>query len=339
MGGGGGAGHYNYSGSSSYGGNGGGIIFMWANNINGNNQVISADGAKGGNSASDGAGGGGGGGTIILHSNSYTGNLNVSTDGGNGGDSDDGLNLNYCYGGGGGGSGGVIYFTGSTPSITTSFIKGTAGLEINRHAPSCGTIQPASDGSDGQVISNYAFSTSTTPAGYCSLLLPSRLLYFEATLNRQKVLINWKVLNPESVKHFIIEKKTGTNEWTAIGSYPANDTTELYKSEDLQLEKGYSFYRLKIIEKDNHTYYSDIRMIAYGNDVSGFTFYPNPATNKISINRDQDTKSILQLTDLSGKLIFKKEIFGKESSVVLPLLPQGLYFLQLDNTVKKLIIR
>lgn len=338
MGGGGGAGHYNYSGSNSYGGNGGGIIFIWANNINGNNQMISAGGSKGGNGLSDGAGGGGGGGTIILHSNNYTGNLLVNANGGNGGDTDDALNLNFCYGGGGGGSGGVIYFTGGIPPVTNSINRGTAGLEIGRHDPSCGTIQPASDGNDGQVISSYTFRMSLDPAGYCLLLLPSRLMYFKAALNKEKVLFNWRVLNPESVKYFIIERKTGSDQWLATGIYTANDTTEVYKAEDLQSSTGNIFYRLKIVEKNNNTYYSAIVMVDQSASSNVFNFYPNPAIDKFYLSRTRETRALLLLTDLNGKIVWKKEVAGKDIFITLPVLPKGMYLLRLDQATKKLII-
>jgi hypothetical protein len=88
MGGGGAAGHSNNGASTlCYGANGGGIIFIWANELIGNGKSISVNGGKGGNSSGDGAGGGGAGGSIIMNVSIYTGAVNITANGGAGGDS------------------------------------------------------------------------------------------------------------------------------------------------------------------------------------------------------------------------------------------------------------
>ena len=337
MGGGGGAGHYNYSGSNSYGGNGGGIIFIWANNINGNNQTISANGAKGGNSISDGAGGGGGAGTIILHSNNYTGNLTVNTNGGNGGDANDGGNLNYCYGGGGGGSGGVVYFTGSTPAITTSVSKGTAGLEIGRHNPSCGTIQPASDGSDGQLISNYTFSRSTTPAGYCKYLLPVKLISFIATLQKNSVTLKWEVENPSEAKNFIAETSVDNIHWTILQMItPVNQEKE-YTLSNIIPQRGINFYRLRITGFDNRETYSPIRLITT-EEKETFTVYPNPANDYVHIWLNTQKTLPVIITGADGRKRMQQTIKPGLNNISLNKLEAGVYFIIIDNTVRKLLV-
>jgi len=337
MGGGGGAGHYNYSGSNSYGGNGGGIIFIWANNINGNNQTISANGAKGGNSISDGAGGGGGAGTIILYSNNYTGNLTVNTNGGNGGDANDGGNLNYCYGGGGGGSGGVVYFTGSTPAITTSVSKGTAGLEIGRHNPSCGTIQPASDGSDGQLISNYTFSRSTTPAGYCSYLLPVKLISFIAKLQNNSVTLKWEVENPSEAKNFIAETSVDNIHWTILQMItPVNQEKE-YTLSNIIPQKGINFYRLRITGFDNRETYSPMRLITT-EEKETFTVYPNPANDYVHIWLNTQKTLPVIITGADGRKRMQQTIKPGLNNISLNKLEAGVYFIIIDNTVRKLLV-
>lgn len=336
LGGGGGAGHYNYSGSNSYGGNGGGIIFIWANNINGNNQTISANGVKGGNSISDGAGGGGAGGTIILHSTNYTGNLTINAKGGNGGNSNDNGNLNYCYGGGGGGSGGVIYFTGSTPAITTSVTKGAAGLETGRDA-SCGTIQPASDGSDGQIISNYIFSRSTTPAGYCSYLLPVKLISFSATLQNNSVTLKWEVENPSEVKHFIAETSVDNIHWTILQiTTPGNEKNE-YTLGYISPQKGKNFYRLRITGHDNLETYSPVRLINTG-EKEVFTVFPNPVKDYVHIWLNTQKTRIVIITGTDRRKRIQEIIRPGLNNISLDKLEPGVYFIIIDNTVRKLLV-
>ena len=260
-GGGGGAGHSNNGLSNVSGGAGGGIIFLWANTIIGNNQAIIASGADGGSSISDGAGGGGAGGTIILHAGNYTGPVTVEANGGNGGHSNDGGNIGRCFGGGGGGSGGVIYFTGSLPAITTSVTGGAAGVESGRDV-SCNPIpQAAAAGANGQVIPDYIFTRSSSPAGYCTLLLPADFISFTAAANQQQVQLKWEVTSPELISRFTIERKTGNGNWEKFGELPANATQSAYRFIDQIASVGHWYYRLRIIWKDQRTVLSPIRSV------------------------------------------------------------------------------
>ena len=97
--------------------------------------------------------------------------------------------------------------------MAISVIGGAAGAEINRDVTCNATPQSAAAGSDGQIFSSYTFARSTSTAGYCRFLLPSKLLYFRAILLNKKVRLSWEILNPELVKDFTIERKNTNNQW------------------------------------------------------------------------------------------------------------------------------
>ena len=338
MGGGGGAGHANNgSASFNYGGNGGGIIFIWANNLIGNNYSIKASGASGGASQSDGAGGGGAGGTIIMHVTNYSGNVLINADGGNGGLSDDGGVIARCFGGGGGGSGGAIYFTGVVPAVTISENGGAAGGEINRDA-GCNAAVSATAGSNGQTFSNYTFSRSTDPAGYCRSLLPVRLIAFTASAIDRKVLLQWQIDNPADVKSFIIERSITATQWMEVKTIPGNNQNHNYKTIDENPLPGRTYYRIKFIEKNNSFSYSPIRQVTIAGK-NEFVIYPNPATNRIIIAGNYNYPADMKLLDVSGKIIFQKNITNSPATIDLPYLPGGIYMLRINQSVQKLVIR
>jgi hypothetical protein len=339
MGGGGGAGHAN-NGSAlfNYGGNGGGIIFIWAAQLNGNNQIISAGGGTGGASQSDGAGGGGAGGTIIMHVANYTGNVTIQANGGNGGLSDDGTVGGRCFGGGGGGSGGTIYFTGAVPAVAvTAVSSGAAGAEISRDI-GCNAAVPAAAGNSGTVISAYTFTRSTSTAGYCSLLLPSKLVFFTANELDKIVKLSWRVLNPELADHFTVEKKDNNGNWMEILTIPGNNNTEEYASIDNTVRPGDNYYRLRVTEKSNAVYYSAIRYVVLSVSAKEFYFYPNPATHSFIVYRNNGGPADLRLTDMTGKLVLQKRIWNRQEVISVPGLPAGIYLLQVNQSVRKLVV-
>lgn len=338
LGGGGGAGHNNNGLSTTGGGNGGGIIFIWAASITGNNKKISANGNTGGNSLSDGAGGGGGGGTVILAVNNYNGSLTVEANGGPGGDSDDGGNIGRCYGGGGGGSGGAIYYTGALPPVTTTVTGGAAGNELGRDA-SCAAAQPAAAGTDGQIFTGYTFTRSTSTAGYCALLLPSKLISFKSILLGNQVLLKWTILNPDLVQAFTVEKRNSNNEWMPLLSINAEANREEYNGTDYTVFPGANYYRLRIAEKNGAVYYSGISYITVYTVGDQFSFYPNPASGSITIYRNKHESAVLKLRDVQGRLLLQRVIINKTENIVLPALPAGVYLLQVNDVVQKLLIR
>jgi len=338
LGGGGGAGHYNSITPTGGGGNGGGIIFITANNLIGNGYKISANGQTGGSTSSDGASGGGAGGTIIMDIlNSYSGSLIIQTNGGTGGTSNDGGNVNRCYGAGGGGSGGVIYFTGSSyGTINTN--GGNAGPEVSSDA-SCTVILPSA-GTNGSTISDYSYIRSLVPAGYCSTLLPVTLLYFKATAAQGKAWLQWKIASSDLISHFVIERLGNVNGWKNIGSVNANNNLSVYDFIDNNPTTGINQYRIKIVETNGKTYYSPIQKISI--DVnSEFDIYPNPSSGIINIAGDFSSLTTIQLFDLAGKMIWEKEIFSNNNiaRLQLPLLTQGIYTMRINNSIKKLVIR
>lgn len=339
-GGGGGAGHSNNGLSDVSGANGGGIIFIWANNLIGNNNIISANGGKGGNSLSDGAGGGGSGGTIIMHVANYTGNVTVQVNGGNGGNSNDGGNIGRCFGGGGGGSGGAIYYTSALPSITTTITGGTAGVESSRDA-SCNPVpQAAAAGADGQMTSNYTFSRSTDPAGYCAFLLYSGFLYFHASVLQNKPVLKWVIANSGEISFFNLQKRNRANTWDDIATISAHDFINEYSFTDNHADPGYNYYRIHITGYNNTVSYSEVKRVyiqlSTGND---FEVFPNPAHTTITINRYSDAPAQLKITDISGRIIFRQQLLTKSTDIKLPQLARGLYLVILNNCIKKIEIR
>ena len=141
------------SGNSATASNGGGIVVIRATTLVGNNNIIDASGIDATATATgiDGGGGGGAGGSIAFDVKSYTGNLTIDIDGGDGQSLDTGV----IHGPGGGGGGGVFLHNLSTlpGGITVSLSGGNSGVHNN--APNVGNAHNAQPGSNGGIIRYY----------------------------------------------------------------------------------------------------------------------------------------------------------------------------------------
>lgn len=167
LGGGGGAGHENNATLGSSGSNGGGIVIVKANLVNGNGQAIEVMGGIAPPDCFDGAGGGGAGGTVLLDVGSYTGSLNINSNGTTGG-SVHGSGSSNCNGPGGGGSGGVLWVNqGAIPAgINYSSIGGLNGTTLSTMQTNC-SVGGANGSTPGAV--GLSFTSLIMPDNNCNI--------------------------------------------------------------------------------------------------------------------------------------------------------------------------
>jgi hypothetical protein len=345
MGGGGGEGHDD-GGQGTTGTNGGGIIMITAVNItNGGAYTISANGVDQTTVAlGDGAGGGGAGGSILMNvSGVFTNAVTISAKGGKGGDH----NNNTCHGTGGGGGGGVVWFSaGSLPAnVTTNVAGGANGTQV---APTidCGDVNwGATAGATGtNKYGNAAGATAFINSNSCSSPLPVSLVSFTASVNKDKVLLDWTTASEINNNYFIVEKSADGNSFTEMDKIKGagnSATTRHYHLTDYNPDPGISYYRLKQTDYDGAITYSkwvDVNVqLKYDISVG-----PNPIKGraiKINLPEKPTTSCRVYINDLTGKKVYDRivpsELF--DNTIVISdahIAATGLYYLivELDQS-------
>ncbi|MER3499493.1 MAG: hypothetical protein C4308_13105 [Chitinophagaceae bacterium] len=269
----------------------------------------------------------------------YSGSVIIEAKGGNGGDENDAGTTQRCYGAGGGGSGGVIYFTGALPAVTTSVAGGAAGIQYGSMV--CEAPILPSSGSAGIITTSYSIRQATDSASYCISLspLPVRLLYFFASNDNDMVKLQWKISQPELVNEFLVERKNEKGSWSVIGSITALQNQVNYFFNDRNPFIGLSLYRIKIAEKNGFFYYSPEKAIRI-KTTAVFQVFPVPAKNKLIIEGNSGSMMAIEIFDASGKILLKNmmQSQGNKTELTLPLLPNGVYILKINNQFRKIII-
>jgi hypothetical protein len=72
-------------------------------------------------------------------------------------------------------------------------------------------------------------------------------------------------------------------------------------------------------------------------DVNNFNVYPNPASNSLTVLQHQFKTSRYKITDMLGNVILEDVMNGK-AIIDISMLDAGIYLLQLDSIVKKIIV-
>lgn len=136
-------------------------------------------------------------------------------------------------------------------------------------------------------------------------VLPIGIKTFTATRNNSTVVLNWQTAFESNARLFEIQKKSGSN-FITIGTVAAtnNETGSSYSYNENANIKGNAEYRLRLVDKDANSTYSEIRIVKGLSTAFDFTIFPNPATRNTKITvADITGLSTLQVIDNTGRLL------------------------------------
>lgn len=182
------------------------------------------------------------------------------------------------------------------------------------------------------------------------LPLPVGLKSFTAARSRSNVQLKWVTTTEQNNQGFAIERNTGGN-WQQVAFVPSqaaggNSNAELsYVYNDLNNFKGVSQYRLRQVDIDNRSKYSEIRAVRGEGLLSAVTIYPNPSNDgKVNIIFDEvNVTRDIAVTDMSGRTI--KLLKGvTNNNVVIDNLNPGIYSVRIiavatgEQVVDKIVV-
>ena len=210
-------------------------------------------------------------------------------------------------------------------------------------------ITPSAFGTYGTYQNGYylEFSTSSFSTFFVASesagALPLNLLSFNAVYNNATVKVNWKTTNEVNSKNFIVERSADGRNFDAIGTVIAKNSASGsdYTCLDVNPLSGLSYYRLKIVDRDDHSKLSNVVSVntPAGNSLK---VNPNPALNSITISYPKATEDAsLKIVSSSGKKMLGMKIIAGSSEInlVISSFAKGLYEIVYTDVNKKQSIR
>jgi len=176
--------------------------------------------------------------------------------------------------------------------------------------------------------------------------LPITLLNFKGERQGNNNILQWSTASEQNNQGFEIQYSSdGTNfdRLSFVNSKANNGNSSSilnYEYTDTRLLSGNAYYRLKQIDKDGRSSYSNIILLK-GDKINAITLsniYPNPAKNKLNVTlaSPANDKINIEIRDLSGKLVMRQasKIMSGNNNLSLEVasLPAGSYFIKvIDN--------
>jgi len=178
---------------------------------------------------------------------------------------------------------------------------------------------------------------------YTSSILPVELLDFTAMPESGAVQCNWITATERNTDYFLLEKSTDGIHFETLGERQAagNSNTVLeYTFSDATPEPGINYYRLRSVDMDGTTEYSEIVSCMF-NPSPGIAMYPNPANQWTTVLTPDGFEEIV-LTDAGGHIIDRVAgtQLAEAQTLKLSAMPDGVYFVCIRSretvTIKKL---
>ncbi|MEO7308083.1 MAG: metallophosphoesterase [Ferruginibacter sp.] len=228
-----------------------------------------------------------------------------------------------------------------TPSTLTASWRG------NYYWPNNGGATTQEVTISNAVVGSFVYTVRDANAGSCiqdvfnvtvSATLPITLTSFTATLNTDKVLLDWKTSEEQNNKFFTVERSTDRIHFTVLGKVNGKGTSTVensYRLVDFTPADGINYYRLSQTDFDGNTTYNDTKRITYKNGknfTAAFVNLPNRTINMV-INSSKTDVVSMTVFDMVGNKI-KEETFAISAGGTIKnlQLQNGVYVVELANT-------
>ena len=190
---------------------------------------------------------------------------------------------------------------------------------------------------DGEARVNGANPVDAGADEYYSPLPVEYLTPFQAKIIDNKIKLLWATATEENSKTFEIQRTNDIDDWKKIGTIDAKNQTNLvsvYAVFDSEPLRGVSYYRLKQIDFDDNFSYSNIASIYFIDP--DFSIFPNPTRGELKLLFSTEMGGTILVSDLLGKIVFRKTLNGSEADIDLSHLPRGVYDVSIVTQGKRI---
>jgi hypothetical protein len=222
----------------------------------------------------------------------------------------------------------------------------TAILEMINSGSISATSYNTVSGNGYQLQFSLSHFSEIGASGSPILLAEAPILSFMTQAKDRTVDLFWSVNADAKAVKFDIEHSVDAANFTKIGVLPLMSSDQLsFNFNHSSPIQGNNYYRLKMYSRDGAESYSKILNRAFDLQ-STINIIPNPARAECTLIYYSDAATdndLLEVYDLSGKLVFKQNAVSKEGMNYITLqtemLPAGVYTLRLQQKTNGRVLR
>lgn len=182
-----------------------------------------------------------------------------------------------------------------------------------------------------------------------NIVLPVEFKSFSAIRNHSNVLLKWETASEHNSSGFAIERNNNGS-WQQVAFVPSHavngnsDVLLSYQYNDFNDTKGITQYRLRQVDFDSKSKYSEIRAVRGDGQLGKTIVYPNPSNDgKVNVLFEDATARDVSVMDMSGHVMKQWKALKSNTIKIENLLP-GMYMLKIVmpdtgvQTVEKIVV-
>ncbi|MES2431304.1 MAG: hypothetical protein V4556_10225 [Bacteroidota bacterium] len=212
-------------------------------------------------------------------------------------------------------------------------------------------IQPIIIGDTDTTLYDFTITSPASNAAnrfmilFNNTVLPVKFNNVNASLDQGKVSVKWKIENELNVKNYEVERSEDGIHFTK-SFFIASNTSGIYNLIDESPINGNNYYKIRVINSNGSSLYSQIIKIKTDDSKSGIYVLNPIENNTLSLQFTNQTSGIytIKLYNQAGQLIDRKDIKGignnwTESFLLRSGLSKGIYSLEIAKTGNKILTK
>ncbi len=227
-------------------------------------------------------------------------------------------------------------------ALEGSTFTGLTNLGISRY--NSGWLASIGSGNNTTNTASASFSTfgAFGVSGF-GATLPVQFGDVKASLKNSDVEVAWKILTEINTSNYVVERSSDGNNFSTAGSVAATGSSH-YSFTDVNPYSGSNYYRIKAVDKDGSTKYSNVvRVNTTAANTASMSVYPNPVQNKIiniQLSGLSNANYTLSLINTNGQQVVAKQLgtLNGNTSISVPLnslVPTGMYTVIIKSDTKQ----
>lgn len=195
---------------------------------------------------------------------------------------------------------------------------------------------------------NPPLNTSGTPIYLdvnASVILPVELLYFEAEVESNQVVLKWATGSELNSSYFEIQRSVDGRAFDSLSVVQGAGNSQQvinYHFTDPARSNGMRYYRLMQVDFDGKLEYSPVVVVInFFSDQFSYTLFPNPTSDYLQIQLvGADLPQKVRFTNLKGSTVSAdiEPINNSLYRINLTNVPSGIYLLIINNVAKKVVL-
>jgi hypothetical protein len=201
----------------------------------------------------------------------------------------------------------------------------------------CGPTDLVAAGSNPYTVNRSGFTDFSPFAVSSFMALPVTWLSISGRNDSKNNIINWTVSAEKNNDYYVIEASTTGNRYTEIGRINgagSTNTDQRYSFTHFNVTATQYYYRIKQVDIDGHFSFSKVvKVIAATSTSNDMKVLSNPVLKNlvVSIMARQNFTGSMNVTDATGKLLYKKNLLLNAGNNIIDLgsfkQAAGIYYL------------